>query len=349
MTDERRITTEDGSTLEPTAGPRAQVAADDAALLQGGRLSGGILPADHTPLQGPEGGDVQVVASGWRLAVREFTDNRFAVIALAILVFFLLFSFVGPLIDHANTTLANPLAANLSPGAANPMGGHAGPLGTDENGFDELRRMMLGGQASFEVGAFAALIATVIGTLYGAISGLIGGFVDGLMMRFVDMLLSIPFLFVVLVLATKYNGTVPEISIVLGVFSWLVPARLVRGEVLTLRERDFVQAAEVMGSGRWRIIYKHLIPNALSVTIVNVTFLIADSILYLSYLGFLGFGLSFPLTSWGDMLGNAEQYVQNGEWWLVYPVGACLVIVVLACNMVGDALRDAMDVRLRRR
>ncbi|HTW11465.1 MAG TPA: ABC transporter permease, partial [Solirubrobacteraceae bacterium] len=233
--------------------------------------------------------------------------------------------------------------------AANPMGGHAGPLGTDENGFDELRRMMLGGQASFEVGAFAALIATVIGTLYGAISGLVGGWLDGVMMRFVDMLLSIPFLFVVLVLATKYNGTVVEISLVLGVFSWLIPARLVRGEVLSLRERDFVQAAQVMGSSRWRIVYKHLIPNALSVTIVNITFLIADSILALAYLGFLGFGLAYPHTSWGDMLGQAQTYVSEGYWWLVYPVGGCLVLVVLACNLVGDALRDAMDVRLRRR
>ena len=114
-----------------------------------------------------------------------------------------------------------------------------------------------------------------------------------------------------------------------------------RGEVLTLRERDFVLAAQTMGSSRARLIYRHLIPNAMSVTIVNVTFLIADSIIYLALLGFLGFGLQFPNTSWGDMLGNAEQYVQNGQWWLVYPVGGCLVVVVLCCNLIGDALRDA--------
>ncbi|MGH2876843.1 MAG: ABC transporter permease, partial [Solirubrobacteraceae bacterium] len=186
-------------------------------------------------------------------------------------------------------------------------------------------------------------------TLYGAIAGLSGRFLDGLMMRFVDIVYSIPFLFIVLVLATKFSATVVEESLLLGFFSWLVPSRLMRGEVLTLRERDFVQAARVMGSGRPRLVYKHLIPNALSVVIVNVTFLVADSILALAYLGFLGFGLQYPAASWGDMLGNADTYISNGQWWLVYPVGFCLVAVVMACNLVGDALRDAFDVRLRRR
>jgi len=151
------------------------------------------------------------------------------------------------------------------------------------------------------------------------------------------------------VLATKYSATVFDESLIIGLFAWLVPARLVRGEVLTLRERDFVSAARVMGSSRARLVVRHLIPNALSVVIVNVTFQIADAILILAYLGFLGFGLQYPAASWGDMLGNAQQYVSSGYWWLVYPVGGCLVVVVLACNLVGDALRDAFDVRLRRR
>lgn len=310
----------------------------DLRSIQLGPAGSGVV----VPGAGPDGGEVQVVSSGWRLAVREFMDNRLAVGGLVLLVLFLLFCFVGPLVYHTDQTAANELQANYSPG-----GGF--PLGTDEHGFDELGRIMLGGRAAFEIGFFAAAVAIVIGTLYGAISGLVGGFVDGLMMRFVDILLSIPFLFVVLVLATKYSGTVTEISLVLGVFSWLIPARLVRGEVLTLKTRDFVQAAQVMGAGKAHIVFRHLIPNALSVTIVNVTFLVADSILALAYLGILGFGLTFPATSWGDMLGNAQTYLTNGEWWLIYPVGGCLVLVVLACNLVGDALRDALDVRLRRR
>ena len=290
----------------------------------------------------PDGGDVQVISSGWRLMVREFASNRLAVIALVLLIAIVLFCFLGPVFYHSDQTLSNPLYSTLPPGP-----GH--PLGTDEYGFDELGRIMIGGQAALEIGAFASIVAIVIGTLYGAISGLVGGVFDAVLMRFVDVLLSIPFLLIVAVLATKYSGTVLSISLVLGVFSWLIPARLVRGEVLALRERDFVVAAQTMGSSRWRLVFRHLIPNAMSVTIVNVTFLVADSILALALLGYLGLGLQLPAISWGDMLGNAEQYVSNGQWWLVFPVGGFLVVVVLCCNLIGDALRDAVDVRLRRR
>jgi ABC-type dipeptide/oligopeptide/nickel transport system permease subunit len=304
----------------------------------------GMIPDDSVLSSpgAPEGGDVQVVSSGWRLAWREFAENRLALISVLILVLFILFCFFGPLFYHSNQSVTNPLITDLPPGS-----GH--PLGTDQNGFDELGRIMLGGQTALEIGFLAAFIATVIGTLYGAIAGLVGGLLDGIMMRFVDILLSIPFLVAVLIIATKYNGTVITLSIVLGIFSWLVPARLVRGEVLTLRVRDFVLAARVMGAGQSRLVWRHLIPNALSVVIVNVTFQVADSILALAYLGFLGFGLQYPSTSWGDMLGGAQNYVASGYWWLVYPVGACLVLVVLASNVIGDALRDSLDVRLRRR
>jgi ABC-type dipeptide/oligopeptide/nickel transport system permease subunit len=305
-----------------------------------GGIGGVPLPDDPGP--SPDGGEVQSIQSGFRLALREFASNRLALVGLAILVFFLLFCFLGPIVHPTNQTSTNPLITDMAPG-----GGHI--LGTDDNGFDEFGRIMKGGQAALEVGALSALIATVVGTLYGAIAGLVGGLVDGILMRFVDILLSIPYLILVLVLATKFSATVVEESVLLGAFSWLVPARLIRGEVLTLRERDFVHAARVMGGTKTRLVYRHLIPNALSVVIVNVTFIIADSILALSFLGFLGFGLQYPAASWGDMLGNAQTEVSSGRWWLVYPVGFCLVGVVMACNFVGDALRDALDVRLRRR
>jgi ABC-type dipeptide/oligopeptide/nickel transport system permease subunit len=301
-------------------------------------LGGAVL----LPPQTPEGGDVQIVASGWQLALREFMDNRLAVVGVLVLGFFVLFCFVGPLVYHTNQSLTNPLITDLPPGA-----GH--PLGTDQNGFDELGRIMVGGQTALAIGFLASFIATVVGTLYGAVSGLAGGALDAILMRILDVFLSIPLLFMVLVLATKYHATVLDEAIIIGAYTWLVPARLVRGEVLTLRVRDFVSAARVMGSSRSRLVYRHLIPNALSVVIVNVTFQVADAILILAFLGFLGFGLQYPAASWGDMLGNAQQYVASGYWWLVYPVGGCLVAVVLACNLVGDALRDAFDVRLRRR
>jgi peptide/nickel transport system permease protein len=301
------------------------------------------VPPLGSPATAPEGGEVQMVSSGWRLALREFLSNRLAIAGLALLVFFFVFCFFGPLVYHTNQSLTNPLTGDMAPSA-----GHL--LGTDDNGFDELGRIMYGGQAAFEIGFFAAFMATMIGTLYGAVSGLAGGVVDAVLMRFVDILLSIPLLFIVLVLATRYSATVVSQSLIIGLFSWQIPSRLVRGEVLTLRVRDFVAAARIMGGTQTRLIVRHLIPNALSVVIVNITFLVADSILLVAYLGFLGFGLQYPIASWGDMLGgNAENAVTSGYWWLVFPVGICLVLVVMACNLIGDALRDAFDVRLRRR
>src|ERR1700759_2968489 len=290
----------------------------------------------------PEGGEIGAVQSGWRLAFREFASNRLAIIGFGILIFFVLFSFVGPLLYKTNQLDTSLTLSNLP-----PSGSHL--FGTDGQGFDELGRVMKGGQAALEIGFFAAFVAIVIGTLWGAVSGLAGGIIDSAMMRIVDIFLSVPFLFVVLILAVKFGATVLSLSLVIGFFAWQVPARLVRGEVLTLRERDFVLAARTAGASSWRLISRHLIPNALGVVIVNVTFQVADAILAVSYIGFLGFGLHFPNVDWGDQLSDGSQYLQDGYWWLIYPVGACIVLTVMALNFIGDALRDSMDVRLRRR
>jgi ABC-type dipeptide/oligopeptide/nickel transport system permease subunit len=303
-------------------------------------VSSSLPPLDVQ--RAPEGGELGAVQSGWRLALREFSSNRLAVVGFGMLIFFVLFSFVGPLIYHTNQLDTNLALANQPPSAAHL-------LGTDGSGFDELGRIMKGGQASLEIGFFAAFVAIVIGTLFGAIAGLIGGLTDSSMMRIVDVFLSVPFLFVVLILAVKFGASVLSLSLVIGFFAWQVPARLVRGEVLSLRERDFVLAARAAGSTRWRLISRHLIPNALGVVIVNVTFQVADAILAVSYIGFLGFGLHFPNVDWGDQLSDGSTYLQDGYWWLIFPVGACIVLTVMALNFIGDALRDAMDVRLRRR
>jgi ABC-type dipeptide/oligopeptide/nickel transport system permease subunit len=298
-----------------------------------------------TPLdisRAPEGGEVGPLQSGWRLALREFAQNKLAVIGLTILAFFVLFCFAGPLVYHGAILSTNLGSSDLSPGT-----GH--PLGTDDVGFDELALLMWGGRAALEVGFFAAIIGIGIGALWGAVSGLIGGIADAFMMRVVDVFLSIPFLFIVLVVAVKYGASVLGLSLIIGAFTWLVPARLVRGEVLSLRTRDFVAAARAAGSTPWRLIRKHLLPNALGVMIVNVTFNVADAILAVAALGYLGYGLHYPTQDWGDMLSSGIQELQNHYWWLVYPVGACIVLVVMAANLVGDALRDALDVRLRRR
>jgi peptide/nickel transport system permease protein len=302
-----------------------------------------LPPLDTTRAIGaPEGGEVGPVQSGWRLAAHEFSRNRLALVGLGLLVFFVLFCFVGPLIYHVNLNDTELTLANLPPGA-----GH--PLGTDDLGIDTLGELMKGGQAALEIGFFAAVMGIGIGALWGAIAGLAGGAADTVLMRVVDVFLSVPFLFVILIVAVRYGATILSLSLIIGAFTWLVPARLVRGEVLTLKTRDFVAAARAAGSGRWRMIGRHLLPNALGVMIVNVTFNVADAILAVATLGFLGFGLHYPQVDWGDMLSKGITQLQNGYWWQVYPVGIAIVLVVMACNLLGDALRDSLDVRLRRR
>jgi len=167
------------------------------------------------------------------------------------------------------------------------------------------------------------------------------------LMRIVDMFLSVPFLFIVLIVAVKYGASVLSLSLIIGGFSWQGPARLVRGEVLTLRTRDFIAAARVAGAGRTRLIGRHLLPNALGVMIVTVTFQVADAILAVAFLGFLGFGLHWPHQDWGDLLSNGISYMEDGYWWQIYPAGLIIVITVIAFNLIGDGLRDALEVRLQ--
>ncbi len=301
---------------------------------------GSLTPLDIQ--KAPEGGEVGAVQSGWRLALREFGSNKLAIVGVAMLLFFVLFAFVGPIFYSTNQIDTNLVNANLS-----PSGSHL--FGTDSNGFDELGRMMKGGQASIEIGLFAALVAIVLGSLIGSVAGLAGGIIDGVLMRITDIFLSVPFLFVVLIMAVRYGSTVLSLSLLIGTFSWPVPARLVRGEVLTLRERDFVLAARIAGSGRTRLILRHLLPNSMGVMLVNVTFQVSDAIIAVSLIGFLGFGLHYPNVDWGDQLSDGIQFLQDGYWWLIFPVGACIVLTVMSLNFIGDALRDAFDVRLRRR
>ncbi|MFE4663594.1 ABC transporter permease [Streptomyces sp. NPDC056716] len=248
------------------------------------------------------------------------------------------FCFLGPLLHRTNQTDVDLLNAALPPGP-----GH--PLGTDANGFDVLGRLMAGGRVSLQIGLLAALFATAIGTLYGAVAGLAGGILDGFLMRVVDILLSVPFLFFVLILSARFHANAVTLSLVIGGFSWLISARLVRGEVLTLRVREFVLAARVMGASRRRLILTHLIPNALGVIIVNITFQVADAVLVVAALGFLGFGLTYPTADWGSQLASGATYISADHWWLVYPVGGCIVLTVLALNLLADALRDALGRR----
>ncbi|GAA3667389.1 ABC transporter permease [Nocardioides ginsengisoli] len=267
--------------------------------------------------------------------LRRLKHHPLGLVGFGLLVLIAAFCYLGPLFWKTNQTDVNLLDAALPPGP-----GH--PLGTDTNGFDVLGRMMAGGQVSLQIGLLAALFATTIGTVYGAVAGLAGGVVDGILMRLVDVLLSVPFLFFVLILSARFHANAWTLALVIGAFSWLISARLVRGEVLTLRVREYVLAARVMGASRRRIIFTHLIPNAMGVIIVNITFQVADAVLVVAALGFLGFGLSYPTTDWGSQLASGVTYISADYWWLVYPVGGCIILTVLALNLLADALRDAV-------
>ena len=278
----------------------------------------------------------------FRRGLEVFLENKLAVSGAVIIVVMLLFCFIGPLFYHSNTSVVNFADETLPPGA-----GH--PLGTDANGQDVLGRLMTSGQISMEVGIAAAILATVIGVLWGSVAGYFGGALDGIMMRIVDAALSIPVLFLLLLLAALTTPTEVILIGVIAVVSWLTTARLVRGEALSLRTREYVQAMKVMGGGSTRAVLRHIAPNAIGTIMVNLTFQVADAIGFIVALSYLGLGIRPPQEDWGAMLSDGVTYVSDGYWWLILPAGFCIVIVITAFIWIGEGLRDAVEVRLQRR
>jgi len=299
---------------------------------------------DATPT--PEGGESQSTGGAFRQIGRVFFENKLAVVGLVVIVLIILFCWLGPVFYHTNQNNAQEALINST--FNSPPNGHQ-LLGTDSAGFDILGRLMYGGKNSLLVGFAAALLGTVWGALYGAVSGFFGGWIDALMMRIVDVFLSIPVLFLLIVLAVIFHPSVPLLIFVIAFVSWLIPARLIRGETLTLRVREYVQAVRVMGGSRTRIVLRHIVPNAIGTIVVNATFQVADAILLLAALGFLGLGVPAPQTDWGSMLSNGVEYATSGFWWEIYPAGIAIVLVVVAFNFIGDALRDSLEVRLQQR
>jgi len=290
----------------------------------------------------PEGGEAIHQDAAWRMILRAFAENKLALAGLIMVVVVALFCFIGPLFWHTDQVDTNLLLVNKAPGGKHP-------LGTDDLGYDVLGRLMAGGQSSLEVGFAVALAATAIGVLYGVISGFIGGFVDAVLMRFVDIVLAIPVIYLFIDLASEFRPTLWLLIVVLSLLSWLGPARLVRGETLSLRVREYVEAVRTMGGRSGRIILRHLIPNTVGTIVVNATFQVADAILTLAVLSYFGFSLPPPTASWGGMLENGVNFLYDGYWWEIYPAGLMIVITVVAFNFIGDGLRDSLDVRLQRR
>jgi peptide/nickel transport system permease protein len=269
--------------------------------------------------------------------------NRVALAGVGLLVLIILFCFIGPLLYHTDQTHVNFKVVDLSPGSQ----GH--PLGTDQSGYDVLGRLMAGGQTSLIVCVSAAVLAAVFGSLVGAISGFVGGAVDAIAMRLTDAFLAIPQLFVVIVVATMVVPSRLSLIIVIAGLSWFSTARLVRGEALRIRSLEYIDAARVAGTPTARTIIRHVLPNAVGVIVVSTTFQVADAILLLASLDFLGLGIPPPSASWGGMLTSGLDYIADGYWWLIVPAGLIIVMTVTAVNTIGDGLRDALEVRLRQR
>ncbi len=290
------------------------------------------LPADAKPRG--------MLRRGWEV----FAENKLALVSLGVVVFMIAFCFIGPIFyrtDQVHTNILDYLCR--------PSGGHL--LGCTDLGYDELGRLMVGGQTSLEVGFAAAFVSVLVGTMYGAFSGFIGGPVDAFLMRVVDAGLSIPYIMALIILSVIFHPNTEVMIFVIAVFYWFGVARLVRGETLTLRTREYVQAVKVVGGTPLRSVVRHIVPNAIGTIIVQATFAVADSILILAGLGFLGLGVSAPATDWGSMLSNGLTYLQSAQnyWWLIYPPGIAIIVTCISFNFIGDALRDAFETRLQRR
>lgn len=272
---------------------------------------------------------------------RRFRKSKPALLGITFLVVVTLSAILAPVLAPYNPNTVNLRARDLPPSAITP-------LGTDEVGRDVLSRLLYGSRVSLLVGFTSVAIYVVMGGVLGAVAGFFGGAVDNIIMRIADILLAFPFLLLALTLAAILGPSVTNLILVICLLAWPVPARLIRGEILSIRERDYIDASRATGASSTRIIFRHMIPNAIAPLVVQSTLAIATVILTEAGLSYLGFGVKQPIPSWGNMLSSAQSIsvLQNFPWqWM--PPGMMIFLTVLSINFVGDAMRDALDPRLK--
>ncbi len=281
--------------------------------------------------------------SQWRIAARYFKRSRLALGGVFVIFVLYAVAILAPLLAPYD-----PIAQPVNLVASSYLGPLSGShlLGTDQFGRDVLSRILYGARISLAIGFVATGIAVTLGTLLGAVAGYAGGWVDSVLMRFTDMVLAFPRLVLLILLVALFSPSLTLIILVLGLTQWPGTTRIVRGDVLSLREREYIQAARALGFGRWRIIFRHLVPNVLAPVIVTATLGIGNTIVMEAGLSFLGLGVQPPTPSWGSMVSDGRQNL-IGAWWVATFPGLAIVLTVLAFNLVGDALRDALDPRLR--
>ena len=287
-------------------------------------------------------GGVRATRGQWTLAWEAFRRNRLAVAAASVVVLSYLLALLTPLLAPFDPALQGALTTErlLPPSRLHP-------LGTDQFARDILSRVLYGARISMTIGFVAMSISMTIGTLLGAVSGFAGGRVDAVIMRLVDMVLSFPRLVLLIAIIAFFEPSIFLIVAVLGLTQWPHPTRLVRGEVLSIREREFIQAGTALGFSGSRMVLRHVIPNTLAPVIVAATLGIGDTIVLEAGLSFLGLGVQPPTPSWGTMVADGRDNL-FGAWWISTFPGLAIVLVVLSFNIAGDGLRDALDPRSRR-
>ena len=284
-----------------------------------------------------DGDEIVQGRSLWVDAWRRLRRNRAAVTSLVILVFMLLLCFLGPLVAPYSFDAVDWDKVATAPSLSD---GHW--FGTDSVGRDLFVRTLVGGQISLLVGIVATAVSLLIGTAWGATAGYLGGRVDAVMMRVVDILYALPFMFLVILLMVLFGRNIVLIFVAIGAITWLDMARIVRGQTLTLKGREFVEAAQAMGVSTRNIILRHVVPNLLGVVVVYVTLTIPRVILVESFLSFLGLGVQEPSRSWGALVNEGAREMESSWWTLAFPA-SFLAITLFCFNFVGDGLRDALD------
>ncbi len=280
---------------------------------------------------------VQKRRSQSRIIFDRFMRNRAAIVGAVFLILLVLFCFLGPTITGHN----QPDALHTADALQAPSLTY--PFGTDDVGRDQFARAMAGGQISLFVGLCSMLVAIILGIGVGAFAGFYGGIVDNILMRLTDIVLSVPLYLLLFVLSASFSdGSPKSVIFLIAIFGWTSAARLVRGEFLAMKEREYVLAARTIGAGNLRLMFQHILPNCAGPIIVNATLLIGANIILESVLSFFGFGLHPPSASWGNMVSDGQNLFDTAPY-LVFTPGLLIFLTVLSCNMVGDGLRDALD------
>lgn len=285
--------------------------------------------------------------SYWRDAVRRLSKNKAAMTALFIILIITLCSIFAPIFSPYTMSEQHLTHTNAPIGYKDPTDGHMHLFGTDSLGRDIFTRVWYGGRISLFISFSAVLINFLIGIIYGGIAGYVGGAVDNIMMRIIEIVNGIPYLIIVVLLMMVLPAGTMTMVIAYATVGWTGMARLVRGQVMSLKEQDYVVAAKVMGSRPARIIGKHLLPNTLSVVIVNITLSIPSAIFTEAFLSYIGLGVPVPLASWGTLANEGSRVFQLYPSQLIIPA-ICISLTMLSFNLLGDGLRDALDPRLRR-